>query len=186
MGKCFLRFMCITHQKVYTYFGSSYQTYGEKETLHWCVSYEVASLMSAMSSLSVSSCVVDLKFLLHMQCVLRIMHKMCAFCIFVPSILSITLQWRHNEYDDVSNHQPHDCLLSRFFRRRLKKTSKLRVTGLCVGNSPVTGEFPTQRTSNAENVSIWWRHHDSWLPHCFITTESPPNRMDKLITSTAN
>ena len=27
------------------------------------------------------------------------------------------------------------------------------------GNSPVTGEFPAQRASNAENVSIWWRHH---------------------------
>ena len=46
------------------------------------------------------------------------------------------------------------------FRRRSKKTSKLRVTGLCEGNSPVTGEFPAQRASNAENVSIWWRHHD--------------------------
>ena len=40
-----------------------------------------------------------------------------------------------------------------------KKTSKLRVAGLCVGNSPVTGEFPAQMASNAENVSIWWRHH---------------------------
>ena len=40
-----------------------------------------------------------------------------------------------------------------------KKKSNLRVTGLCVGNSPVTGEFPTQRASNAENVSIWWFHH---------------------------
>ena len=28
-----------------------------------------------------------------------------------------------------------------------------------VGNSMVTGEFPAQRDSNAENVSIWWRHH---------------------------
>ena len=36
----------------------------------------------------------------------------------------------------VSNHQPHGCLLNRLFRRRSKKTSKLRVTGLCVGNSP--------------------------------------------------
>ena len=41
-----------------------------------------------------------------------------------------------------------------FFRSRSKKTSKLRVTGLCVGNSPVTGEFPAQMASNAENVSI--------------------------------
>ena len=40
-----------------------------------------------------------------------------------------------------------------------KKTAKIRVTGLCAGNSPVTGEFPAQRASNAENVSIWWRHH---------------------------
>ena len=54
------------------------------------------------------------------------------------------LQWRHNGRDGVSNHQPHHCLLKRLFRRRSKKTSKLRVTGLCAGNSPVTGEFPTQ------------------------------------------
>ena len=69
------------------------------------------------------------------------------------------LRWRHNERDGVSNHQPHDCLLSRLFRRRSKKTLKLRVTGLCEGNSSVTGEFPTQRARNAENVSIWWHHH---------------------------
>ena len=43
--------------------------------------------------------------------------------------------------------------------RRPKKTLKLRVAGLCGGNSPVTREFPTQRASNAENVSTWWRHH---------------------------
>ena len=52
------------------------------------------------------------------------------------------LQWRHNEHDGVSNHQPHDCLLNRLFRRRSKKTSNLRDTGLCAGNSPGTGEFP--------------------------------------------
>ena len=61
----------------------------------------------------------------------------------------LTLQWRHNEHDGVSNHQPGDCLLNRLFRRRSKKTSKLRVTGLCVGYSPVTGEFPTQRASHS-------------------------------------
>ena len=43
------------------------------------------------------------------------------------------------------------------------KTSKLRVTGLCVGNSPMTGEFPAQMASNAENVSIWWRHRGQRL-----------------------
>ena len=54
----------------------------------------------------------------------------------------IPLQWGHNERDGVSNHQPHDCLLKRLFRRRPKKTSKLHIAGLCAGNSPVTGEFP--------------------------------------------
>ena len=70
-----------------------------------------------------------------------------------------SLHWRHNGYDGVSNHQPHDYLLNRLFRRRSNKTSKLRVTGLRVGNSQVTGEFPAQMASNAENVSIWWRRH---------------------------
>ena len=69
-----------------------------------------------------------------------------------------SLQWRHNGGNGVSNHQLHHCLLNRSFRRRSKKTSKLRVTGLCAGNSPGTGEFPAQMASNTENVSIWWRH----------------------------
>ena len=76
----------------------------------------------------------------------------------------ITLQWRHNGDDSVSNHHPHDCLLNLLFRRR----SKLRVTGLCAGNSPGTGECPAQMASNMENVSIWWRHHEvhRQLFHC--------------------
>ena len=69
------------------------------------------------------------------------------------------LLWRHNGRDGDSNHQPHDCLHSRLFMRRSKKTPKLHVTDLCVGNSPGTGEFPAQMASNAENVSIWWRRH---------------------------
>ena len=75
-------------------------------------------------------------------------------------VLGISLQLRHNERDGVSNHQPPDCLLNRLFRRRSKKTLKLRVTGLCEGNSLVSSEFSAQRFSNAENVSVWWHHHD--------------------------
>ena len=75
-----------------------------------------------------------------------------------------SLQWRHKGCDNISNHQHYDCLLNRLFRRRSKKTSKLRVTGLYAGNSPGTGEFPAQMASNAENASIWSRHHviSSW------------------------
>ena len=63
-------------------------------------------------------------------------------------ITKLSLQWRHNGWDSVSNHQSHDCLLNRLFRRRSNKTSKLRVSGLCAGNSPVTGEFPAKMASN--------------------------------------
>ena len=93
------------------------------------------------------------------------------------------LQWLHNGCVGVSNHQPHECLLNRLFRRRSKKTSTLRVTGLCVGNSPVTGELPAQMASNAKNVSIWWRYHglnyepksSSWTcsPRLISTTLRP-------------
>ena len=48
-----------------------------------------------------------------------------------------------------------------YLRRTSNKTSKLCITGLCEGNSAVTGEFPAQRASNAENISIWWRHYVS-------------------------
>ena len=80
----------------------------------------------------------------------------------------LTLQWRHNERDGVSSHQPHDCLFNRLFRRRSKKTPKPRVTGLCEGNLPVTGEFPAQMASYAENVSIWWRHR----VHTYVTSST--------------
>ena len=69
-----------------------------------------------------------------------------------------SLQWRHNGRDSVSNHQLHYCLLNGLFRRRSKKTSKIRVTGLLAGISLETGEFPAQMASYTENVSIWWRH----------------------------
>ena len=49
-------------------------------------------------------------------------------------VASHTLQWHHNGQDGVSNHRHHDCLLNRLFKRRSKKTSKLRVTGLCARN----------------------------------------------------
>ena len=79
----------------------------------------------------------------------------------------ITLRWHHNGRDSVSNHQPHDSLHNRLFRRRSKKTSKLGVTDLFAGNSSGTGVFPAQMASNAENASIWWRHHDVIMtPDC--------------------
>ena len=72
-------------------------------------------------------------------------------CLNVTS-MQWSFQWRHDERDGISNHQLHNCLLNRLFRHRSKKTPKLRITGLCEGNSPVTG-------ASMKSVSIWWRHH---------------------------
>ena len=90
---------------------------------------------------------------------------------------SHSLQWRHNGHDSVSNHQPHGCFLNRLFRRRLKKTSKLRVTGLCAGNSPGTGEFSAQMASNADIFSIWWRHHVKPMATNDIRIETKRNKI---------
>ena len=70
-------------------------------------------------------------------------------------------QWRHNERFWCLNHQHLDCLLDHLFRRTPKKTSKHRVTGLCEGNPPVASRFLSQRANNAENISIWWCHHEN-------------------------
>ena len=58
------------------------------------------------------------------------------------------LQWRHNERNGVSTHQPHDCLLNQLFRCRSNQTSKLRVTSFCEGNSPLTGRFEYNKISS--------------------------------------
>ena len=96
-----------------------------------------------------------------------IRHSVIIYCIRriplhsknIASKHDMSLQWRNNERDCVSNHRRLHCLLNRFFKCISNKTPKPRVTGLCEGNSPVTCEFPPQRASNAENVSIWWRDH---------------------------
>ena len=103
-------------------------------------------------------------------------HKYIDWLV-VHRLTADSLRWRHNGHDSVSNHQPHDCLLSRLLGCGSKKTSKLRVTGLCAGNSPGTGEFSAQMASYAENVSIWWRHHvsDKVIPlfsHSTLMTKS--------------
>ena len=45
--------------------------------------------------------------------------------IGLTSYIFLSLKWRHNEPDGVSNYRRLYCLLSRLFRRRTKKTSKL-------------------------------------------------------------
>ena len=70
-----------------------------------------------------------------------------------------TLQWRDDERDGVSNYRHLDCSFNRLFRRRSKKTSKLRATGPSEGNPPVTDGFPSQRPGDAEILmTSWWKY----------------------------
>ena len=84
-----------------------------------------------------------------------------------------TSEWPTLHYSDVIMSAMASQLtslkivcLTVYLRRRSKKTSKLHVTGLCAGNSPVTGEFPAQIASNTEKVSIWWRYYAQKLFAC--------------------
>ena len=65
-----------------------------------------------------------------------------------------SLRWRHNDHAGVSNHQPRGCLLNRLFRRRSKKTSKLRVTGL--KNGQLRGKYFHLMTSSCIQAPCHW------------------------------
>ena len=80
------------------------------------------------------------------RCFEGVKHIPPVFDCWGPWYRSKPLQWRHNGRDGVSNHWRLDCLLTRWFRRWSKKTSKLSVIDLCEGNphkGPVTRKmFP--------------------------------------------
>ena len=87
----------------------------------------------------------------------------------IPSSSFCCAWWRHNDHDGVSNHQSHGCLLNRLFRRRSKKTPKLRVTGLCVGTSPGPVNSPhkgpvTRKMFPFDDV-IWWPGWSQYIVH---------------------
>ena len=81
--------------------------------------------------------------------------------------VSAPLRWRHNERAGVSNHQPHDYLLNRVFRRRSKKISKLRVTGRGIHRVPVNSphKWPVTRKMYPFDDVIMLKvsaHSNSW------------------------
>ena len=80
--------------------------------------------------------------------------------------IHMSLRWRHNGRDGVSNHQPHHCLLNRLLRRKSKKISKPRVTGLYAGihRSPVNSphKWPvTRKFFPFDDVIIVQHEHNS-------------------------
>ena len=63
-----------------------------------------------------------------------------------PSTITMTSWWARWRLKSPASR----LFTQPFVQVQIKKTSKLRVTSLCEGNSPVTGEFPAQRASNGK------------------------------------
>ena len=64
-----------------------------------------------------------------------LVHNPCGEPSVINLLPVLSLHWRHNERDGVSNHWCLDCLLNCLFGIRSRGTPKLRVTRLCEGNS---------------------------------------------------
>ena len=129
---------------------------------HDIVEYSLPQLLRHPLTLDVTSIILYINNIKRNSFILLTTWGMTVSCLvdhFDVCLESLAwshaLQWCHSGHDGVSNHRRLHCLLNPLFRRRSRKTSKIRITGLCVGNSLVTSEFPTHMASNAENVSIW-------------------------------
>ena len=74
-----------------------------------------------------------------------------------------TLQWRNNEHDGVWNHR-HLDFTQAFAQAQIKKTLKLRVTGLCEGihrwpvNSPHKGSLMRKMFQFDDVIIFLWLH----------------------------
>ena len=58
-----------------------------------------------------------------------------------------------------------NCSFNSLFSLTIKTVPKLRITCLYEWHPPVTDPFPSQRASNEESASMWWRHHDTYFCH---------------------
>ena len=71
----------------------------------------------------------------------------------------ISIKWGIPHYNDFRmdvrlSQQQLDSLFNYLLKLASKKASIPGLWGLCEGNLPVTGGFPSQRTSNAESVCM--------------------------------
>ena len=95
----------------------------------------------------------------------KIIQISCQCLVRLPTLsltsntgLSPSLGVAHLHYSDVIMSVMALRLFTQpFIQAQIKENIKTpRHWPLC---REFTGEFPAQRASNAENVSIWWRHH---------------------------
>ena len=92
----------------------------------------------------------------------------------------VSLQWRHNEHDGVSNHRGFNCLLNRFFQVPIKKPTKApRHWPLDFVSSENCGfHVPTTWSFSEYRLQTWWRlkdldfHNWNYSYHRFIIFKS--------------
>ena len=76
-------------------------------------------------------------------------------------------------YDDVimtmiASQITSLTVVNSFIQTQMKENIKAPRHWPLSGEFTGTGEFPAQRASYAENVSIWWRHHVPWLKPAIV------------------
>ena len=102
-----------------------------------------------------------------------ILNQNCHICIKILLIIEICLHicsWQYSSPSPVhysegiisvmaSQITSLTIVYSIIYRGADQRKHQSSASRPLWGNSPVTGEFPAQRASNTENVSIWWCHH---------------------------
>ena len=90
-----------------------------------------SSLSNASKEISTSSCSVVFNVVWY-----RSNSPLHDSDLLHPGNQTITLHWRHNDKRWRLKSPASRLFTQSFIQAQIKETSKLRVTGLCVGNSP--------------------------------------------------
>ena len=99
-----------------------------------------------------------------LKCLRDLLYTLCNTLRPCDAYIRRSLQWRHNDSDGVSNHQPHDCLLKRLFMRRSKKHQSSASLSFVRGihrspvNSPHKGPV-TRKMFPFDDVIMQRNHH---------------------------
>ena len=71
--------------------------------------------------------------------------------------ITMTSQWAWRRLKLPASRMFTQPLIQAQIKKKLQSSASL---AFVQGILPVTDDFPAQMASKAENVSIWWRHHD--------------------------
>ena len=109
--------------------------HSEVSQLRSVTSYHTLCCLHQVYTYSIPCCVIFTTISIIHASWCMFISELVIILIWTDSQIGSALHWRHNDHGSIPNHHPEGCLLNCLFRRRSKKTSKLRVTGLCVANS---------------------------------------------------